>query len=371
MDFRSLVDQVKSAFVIGKGNTYLHGGMPGRQEAQGQYEQQQNPAAQAAYVQNNQSYQSPYQQPANPYAANQQGYPQTQQPDFYGQTQEAYGYPQQQAAVQGQPWQQASAPVGQQGFSQPYGQTQNQQPEARQSAGYETQMDPYAQESGRNRRSRQHQETKQPDPVYAQQQAAAQNIVQFPGAAPQTSQEASSGIDAYVINVFNINSCRQAMSCLRRGQCTLIVMDQLVDKAEIRRYVDMLTGACYALNGTMTRLSSKIGFYIMAPAAMTVYTDPTTSNANTPQPRPPQAPLYQGPSAQSYQAGRPANEFSQQSAYPPAPQMNFAAQQQQQQQQQAQPRQEVYEQNQQQEYQQPAASAYPPYGDDSQRYAAQ
>ncbi|NLA53847.1 MAG: cell division protein SepF, partial [Clostridiales bacterium] len=156
-----------------------------------------------------------------------------------------------------------------------------------------------------------------------------------------------------------------AMSCLRRGQCTLIVMDQLVDKAEIRRYVDMLTGACYALNGTMTRLSSKIGFYIMAPAAMTVYTDPTTSNANAPQPRPPQAPLYQGASGQNYQAGRPASDFSQQSAYPPAPQMNFAAQQQQ-----TQPRQEAaYEQTQQQEYQQPAAAAYPPYGEDVQRYA--
>ncbi|NLA52989.1 MAG: cell division protein SepF, partial [Clostridiales bacterium] len=290
MDFRSLVDQVKSAFVIGKGNTYLHGGMPGRQEAQGQYEQQQNSAAQAAYAQNNQGYQSPYQQPANPYAPNQQGYPQAQQqgyaqaqqPEFYGQEQgQAYGYTQQQAATQGQLWQQTSAPAGQ-GFSQPYGQPQKQQLEPRQSAGYETQMDPNAQESGRNRRSRQHQESKQPDPVYTQQQAAAQNIVQFPGAAPQPAQEAGSSIDAYVINVFNINSCRQAMSCLRRGQCTLIVMDQLVDKAEIRRYVDMLTGACYALNGTMTRLSSNIGFYIMAPAAMTVYTDPTTSNANAP-----------------------------------------------------------------------------------------
>ena len=26
MDFRSVFDQVKSAFVIGKGNTFLHGG---------------------------------------------------------------------------------------------------------------------------------------------------------------------------------------------------------------------------------------------------------------------------------------------------------------------------------------------------------
>ena len=118
-------------------------------------------------------------------------------------------------------------------------------------------------------------------------------MVPFPGSHAAPEQKP---VDAYVINVFNINTCRQAMTCLRKGQCTLVVMDQLVDKSEIRRYVDMLTGACYALNGTMTRLSAKIGFYIMAPSTMTVYTDPTTSNANAPRPIA-QQPLYRAPVA--------------------------------------------------------------------------
>ena len=111
------------------------------------------------------------------------------------------------------------------------------------------------------------------------------------------------------------------MSCLRKGQCTLIVMDQLIDKAEIRRYVDMLTGACYALNGTMTRLSTKIGFYIMAPNGMTVYTDPTTTNANA-QPRPQQAPLYRPLNSQPQMPSRSPGSFAPQEGYPP-PQMSF------------------------------------------------
>ena len=190
------------------------------------------------------------------------------------------------------------------------------QPQPRQD--FQTQIDP----SGRKRRGDRHGE--EAAPLYSQNNP--ENLVQFPVGAQQPQQEAQqAGIDAYVINVFNLSSCRQAMSCLRRGQCTLIVMDQLFDKAEIRRYVDMLTGACYALNGTMTRLSAKIGFYIMAPEGMTVYTDPTTSNANASRPSAPSAPGYTAPSQ-----GNPARqspEFSAQSAYAAPPQMNFSAHQ--------------------------------------------
>lgn len=363
MDFRSMIDQVKSAFVIGKSNTFLHGGVPGRQEAQSQYVEQQNPAPSSANPQNYQAYQNTYGQQANPYAPQQQGYG---QPDAYGQMQQgqAYAsYPQQGPNQQAQPYQYATSG---QGYGQPAAQAPRQQADSRPAAGFATQMDPFAQDSGRNRRSRQHQETGQPEAAYPQQ-AMHENIVQFPGTAAQPQQEpATGGIDAYVINVFNINSCRQAMSCLRKGQCTLIVMDQLVDKAEIRRYVDMLTGACYALSGTMTRLSSKIGFYIMAPAGMTVYTDPTTSNANTPPSKPPQTPLYQPPSGQGYPGSQAAHDFSQRSAYPPAPQMNFSTQQIQ-----PQSRQNSYQQPYSQEQGQSAAPAISPYANDHQRQAAQ
>ena len=66
MDFRSVFDQVKSAFVIGKGNTFLHGGQPERQQTQDYYEPQQAAASGQAYAP---GYQAPYQQPAAPYQA--------------------------------------------------------------------------------------------------------------------------------------------------------------------------------------------------------------------------------------------------------------------------------------------------------------
>lgn len=115
-----------------------------------------------------------------------------------------------------------------------------------------------------------------------QRRRSEENVVPFPEDAANAVANIQN-MDAYVINVSNVAACRQAMICLRKGHCAIIVMDRLTDRSETRRYVDMLTGACYALNGTMTRLSSKIGFYLMAPSGMTVYTDAVTSNANNPR----------------------------------------------------------------------------------------
>ncbi|NLD34185.1 MAG: cell division protein SepF [Clostridiales bacterium] len=352
MDFRSMLDQVKSAFVIGKNNPFLHGRQGGRSDDQGYREEAAYQAPQQAYAQGNpgyQAYQAPHQQAAAPY-----------------QQQEAYGQP---AWQQPDPFQQPYAPQQppQQGYAYQAPEAQQpawqQPPPAQQPPTFQTQIqpDPFRAEGGRNRRSQQHQAAQQQPPQqapYAPPQQA-ENVVPFPGVHQQPE---GAGVDAYVINVFNINTCRQAMSCLRKGQCTLIVMDQLIDKAEIRRYVDMLTGACYALNGTMTRLSAKIGFYIMAPAGMTVYTDPTTSNANA-QPKPQQAPLYHAPTTPG-SAPQRASDFSAQGPYGAVPQMNFSAHQAEPQQP-APPQQDMYQSWQPEGTQQ----AQYPYAQEQQRYA--
>ena len=319
MDFRSMLDQVKQAFVIGKNNTFLHG-RQGGQADQNAYEAEQ------AYQAPQQSYAAPYpqqgwQQPQQQQAAWQTDPYQGQQPGYGQQA----GYPQ----AQQQMYQTPPAYGQQAAYQQPQAGYAQQAPQSPAFAGYQPQAEPPAfatqiapegiRESGRNRRSAQHQ---QEAPAAYAPPAPPENLVQFPGA----QQAESRMVDAYVVNVFNITSCRQAMSCLRKGQCTLIVMDQLIDKAEIRRYVDMLTGACYALNGTMTRLSAKIGFYIMAPSGMTVYTDSVTSNANA-QPRQQQAPLYYASTTPGSMPTRGAGDFSAQGAYAAIPQMSFSAHQ--------------------------------------------
>lgn len=64
-------------------------------------------------------------------------------------------------------------------------------------------------------------------------------------------------------------------------------MDSIADQAEVRRYVDTLNGACFSLGCTMTRLSARVGVYLLAPAGMQVYTDRTTTQMNA-QSRAPQ-----------------------------------------------------------------------------------
>ena len=49
MDFRSMLDQVKSAFVIGKNNPFLHGRQGGRSDDQGYREEAAYQAPQQAY----------------------------------------------------------------------------------------------------------------------------------------------------------------------------------------------------------------------------------------------------------------------------------------------------------------------------------
>ncbi len=319
MDFRSMVDRAseKIRTVFSRDNSFFYG--TGEriepsyaQEAQQQpvqgvypnvYQQQpyaqQQGARRTAQPANPQAYQQPYQQPYP-----QQPYP--QQP-FQQPAAPAQGYQQ-------QAWQAPQSFSQQQTDQQQYAQT-FQQPTSPQ----QMQLDKAAAEtSGRNRRTAQH---------IQEGQIPQGNLVQFPG-APQGETE-NRMMDAYVVNITSITGCRQAMTCLRKGQCTLVVMDQLVDKAEVRRYVDMLNGACFALGGTMTRLSLKVGFYILAPSGMMVYTDPVTASANAPHARPAahqpaaqQQPWQDGPVRQAqqgaeYQAPAQPYQAPVQPNYPP------------------------------------------------------
>lgn len=319
MDLRAQFDKLKGVFTVGEGNSWLLGdsarSRKPRPAAESAYEAA--PMYDGAAAQNTYPQQGMY----APQAAygQQSAYPQQEAYAQQGAYQQPYAYAQQNVSPQQSPYQPQQSMYPQQGAYQPQPNVYPQQ-----GAGYTAQpMQGYGAQPSReapvetpvfqsqfapnahaqqpaqpqrNRRSQQHM-----------QESVPENILPFPGA---DAAKAVQPMDAYVINVFNIQACRQAMSCLRRGQCTLIIMDQLTDRNETRRFVDMLTGACYALGGTMTRLSTRIGFYLMAPPNMTVYTDAVTSNANSARPQA-QMPLRQ--SAQDFVA----------QAMPEAPQMAF------------------------------------------------
>lgn len=115
----------------------------------------------------------------------------------------------------------------------------------------------------------------------------------FPGIAQQSQQAQpqqsapAKQLSACVVNARSIADCRNAIGILRTGDCVIAVMDSIADQAEVRRYVDTLNGACFSLGCTMTRLSARVGVYLLAPAGMQVYTDRTTTQMNA-QSRAPQ-----------------------------------------------------------------------------------
>lgn len=314
MDLRDITgraaERIKAVF--SKDNRFFYG-TPEQQEPVYQESPQQAPV-QGAYP--NQYAQAGYQQqqaPRQPYGYQQGAYQQTAayQPV---QQQPVYQQPSSRQAV----YQQPGVPPYQQQYMEPDPAWQPQQaqeapymasPMGQPQSPQQAQLNqPYQEQPGRNRRAAQHVQTPQP----------GDNIVPFPGPVPE---QESRQVDAYVVNITNIVGCRQAMTCLRKGQCTLVVMDQLIDKAEVRRYVDMLNGACFALGGTMTRLSLKVGFYLLAPSGMMVYTDPLTASANAParsQPQPMPQQAYPQPGPQAYQQAS--------AAQPPYPQQDYTQQ---------------------------------------------
>lgn len=305
MAFRDIMQGFKNYF--GPNNKFFNGAR--EEDAADDYYPQQNFQPAPAPQQENASMpqQGYYQPPAA-------GYQQPQQTSFQ---QPQQNYPPQQANYQQQSQQPYRTQAGYQQPMQPQGYGMDQQ----------TVNQPYVQP--RNRRSAQHAQ-------------AAENVVPFPGAQQQQQQPAEQQpapakkqLSACVINVRGMNDCRSAIGILRAGDCVIAVMDSIADQAEVRRYVDTLNGACFSLNCTITRTSSRVGVYFLAPTGMQVMTDQTTTQMNA-QSRAPQRarsaqPTFQG----AYQAqpgayaARPAYQQPytpvQQPVYQQAP--SFSAQQ--------------------------------------------
>ena len=221
--------------------------------------------------------QDPYQQTYHEQAEYQQGY---QQPQMQYQ-QPAY----QQNAYQQQPVQQYQQ---QNAYQQPMQQTyqqpqQYQQPVFQQGAYQQPQMQQYQQEM----------------PV--QEEA---KVVPFPNAhEPQQENQ----VTACVVNARNVSECYSAIVQLRMGNMVVVVLENITDNMELRHYVDMLSGACYALKATITKLS-RHGAYLIAPNSVRVCVDAATNQFNSPASR------VQRPNTAFQQMG-------QQQAAPQQPQM--------------------------------------------------
>lgn len=246
---------------------------------------------------------------AEPYAAQQPGAaPYAYQQPY--QAQQPYQSAYQQAVYQ--------QPV----YQQPYGAQQPayqqpaqgaEQPSAYQRPAYQAPSQPQSGPFSRNRRAERalaHQESNVVDFAAYQQQGQQE-------AAPAAPQSAANGAaNARIINARGMADCRSAITLLRNGDTVLIVLENISEPAEMRRLVDTLSGACYSLTATITKVS-RYGVYLLAPQSMAVYADQATNQMNMVPSRAPQRPAYQQPVYNGQQqAQRPAY---QQPAYTASP----------------------------------------------------
>ncbi len=233
--------------------------------------------------------------------------PQAQQPYPYNQPQQQYmGYqpPYQQQPYQQQPYQQQAQPPVYQQAQQPVRNRRSQQHAAQQDMGKIVDFGLYQQA-----------QTQQPETQPNDQDAQSQ---------------APSLLTGRVINARTMADCRKAITLLRNGDAVVIVLENVTEPGEMRRLVDTLSGACYSLTASITKVS-RYGVYLLAPQTLAVFTDQTTNAMNNGPVR--QArPQYQQPyqaqrSAFGRQAPRQGSYYGQQSAYA-APQQNPYAPQQ-------------------------------------------
>ena len=129
--------------------------------------------------------------------------------------------------------------------------------------------------------------------------------------APQQAQVATR-----VICARGMADCRMAITLLRNGDGVLVTMENVKDPAEMRRLVDTLSGACYSLNASITKVS-RFGVYLLAPHTMPVFADQMINQMNGARPQQPQQrPAYQPQQGYQPQAQPQGWEYQQQ-AYQP------------------------------------------------------
>ena len=237
----------------------------------------------------------------------------------YAQDEQRMNEQQQQMYQQQGYQQQAPYPQGyqQQAYQQGYQQPYQQQPQQ----AYQQPVTQFAAQV-EEQRSRNPQ-AQQPDP---------QKVVPFPGSYSGEQPQDVKPASVRVITIRGFNDCRSAISYLRAGEILLVVMDGIQDQAEMRRYVDMMAGACFSLSASITKVS-RYGSYLAAPGQVSVWADPVISQMNgtgrrAARPAQPQNSYrtYQGEYQQGAAQGYGYQEPAPQNAYNPyAPNVQNAA----------------------------------------------
>lgn len=215
-------------------------GMTGRFAAMdGQMQQMENAGFQQTGFQQPQqdftgnmggTYQQPYQPTMN------QGYQQPYQPTmnqpYYGQQPDNAGY--QQGTYQ-QPYQ----PTMNQGFQQPYQPQQPQQPQ-------------------------------QPD-----------NISYMPGSSNFVDDDRRSYAHVErIVQLVSVAACFRIIEFMRNGESVIVNTESIANEADVQRCLDMLAGAAFTLECSLTKITQVKRAYLIAPKTVLVMQDKSFAHWN-------------------------------------------------------------------------------------------
>ena len=129
-------------------------------------------------------------------------------------------------------------------------------------------LNPFA---GRGRRRTVQQaaeeETVQPASVRESRNAVRDNVIRDERLTARPQQQGGTRHTEHVVNVRQIEECREIIKCLLRGESVLLNLEN-VDPKDCGRIVDLLSGAAFALQGRMIKVAHLA--YLLAPQTVEV-----------------------------------------------------------------------------------------------------
>lgn len=96
-------------------------------------------------------------------------------------------------------------------------------------------------------------------------------------AAPSVQSAQSAPV--YAVNVCDMRSCIEAINPIKDGSCVLITINEIINQSDVKRYIDLIQGACFALGVNLNRLSKDNNFFIAWPQGVDLRLDSKTQEA--------------------------------------------------------------------------------------------
>lgn len=111
------------------------------------------------------------------------------------------------------------------------------------------------------------EEPVQPVPVRETRSAVRDNVIRDERLTARPQQQGSTRHTEHVVNVRQIEECREIIKCLLSGESVLLNLEN-VDPKDCGRIVDLLSGAAFALQGRMIKVAHLA--YLLAPQTVEV-----------------------------------------------------------------------------------------------------